>query len=78
MFQLNLTRCKKFATRYNDDDIEMNDTLTEQHAEDSIYVEDDDDEEDGKLDEEETPMGGPERKTSEGNDTMCWSLLIVI
>merc|ERR1719499_1688897 len=46
----------------NDDDIEMNDTLTEQHAEDSIYIEEEDEEEDGKVDEEVTPMGSPERK----------------
>jgi len=44
----------------------MNDTLTEPQAEDSI------DEEDGKQEvEDETPRGSPERKTSEGNDTMC-------
>jgi len=57
----------------NDDDIEMNDTLTEQHAEDSIYIEEEEEEDGSKVDEVETPMGSPERKTSEGNDTMCWS-----
>jgi len=48
----------------------MNDTLTEPQAEDSM---DDEDEEDGKqeVEDEETPRGTPERKTSEGNDTMC-------
>jgi len=60
-----------------EEEIEMNDTLTEPHAEASTYIEEeeearDGDEEDGKSDEvEQTPMGGPERKTSEGNDTMC-------
>jgi len=50
-------------------DEEATDTLTEPQAEPSGYSED----EDGKheVDEEDTPRGGPERKTSEGNDTMC-------
>lgn len=57
-----------------EEDEEMNDTLTEQHAEDSIYIEEEEeprDGDDGKAEEEETPRGGTERKTSEGNATLC-------
>merc|ERR550525_395071 len=45
----------------------LNDTLTEPHAEDSIYIEEVEEEEDvdGKQEEKNDTLGGPERKTSE-------------
>ena len=56
----------------NDTQIDIN-YDTQQHAEDSIYIDDEDenhDEDDGKNEiEPETPNGPSERKTSEGNVT---------